>query len=44
MNISAPPKSYLSVLNQHHTFMLETRLKRGTCAVNTDVEDFYIDQ
>ena len=29
MNISAPPKSYLSVLNQHYIFMLQTRLKRG---------------
>ena len=29
MNISATPKSYLSVLNQRYTFMLQTRLKRG---------------
>ena len=29
MNILAPPKSYLSVLSPHYTFMLQTRLKRG---------------
>ena len=43
MNILAPPKSYLSVLNITLS-CLKHVWKEVTCEVNTDVRDFYIDQ